>query len=85
MVNAVLLSRRVTRGFGEFGQTQLQTSSLPPLNNLSCLSKLTCRKKYQDIGKSAALWLCSWNINLLCISHRMHISRTSSTGHWTQH
>jgi hypothetical protein len=56
LVNAVLLSRKLTRGFGEFGQTQLQTSSLPPLNNLSfCLSKHTCRKKYKDVGNSAAL------------------------------
>jgi hypothetical protein len=60
MVNAVLLSRGLTHGFSAFGQTQLQTTSLPLLNNLSlCLSKRTCRKKYKDDGKSAALQLCS--------------------------
>ena len=61
MVNAHLHSRRFTRGFGEFGQTQLQSSSLPPQNNLSfCLSKRTHRQKYKDVGNSAALWLYSW-------------------------
>jgi hypothetical protein len=69
MVNAALLLRRLTRGFSEFGQTHLQKSSLPPLNNLSfCLSKRTCTEKYKDVGKIAALWLCSWNIYCVLVT-----------------